>query len=316
MRPEPIIIISYPRSGSTLLRVLLGSHPLLLGLPETPWISGGYGTKASLRRFVEDLIDHPAGLLRNAPGLESKDVYEAARALIDVLLERIKTLHGKEQVVIKTPDDIHYIDFMVQLFPDAFFVHLIRDGRDNALSHLRSRKLFFPGARATFEELLSSWAQAELHAQQRLKALGARCFSLRYENLVEDPERHLRAICDFAEIPYDPRMLQYDLERQILPQWEAGSTDVRSRTRIDVGSIGRWKDQLGRKDVRYGLYRCQGQLRELGYDQSPVTPDIFERAAFAWYRIMIGSSRLWVAFTDRIRWRVEGIARRLGRKSG
>ena len=66
----PIVILGVPRSGTTLLRVLLDSHSMVAGAPETPWLTGGYGD-FSIRSLVESLNDHKIGpvqtLIASAP---------------------------------------------------------------------------------------------------------------------------------------------------------------------------------------------------------------------------------------------------------
>src|SRR5438046_2599807 len=61
----PIFIIGVPRSGTTLLRVLLDSHSEIAGLPETPWLLGAYGSEISLKAMLSGLIDGPYGAVRN-----------------------------------------------------------------------------------------------------------------------------------------------------------------------------------------------------------------------------------------------------------
>ena len=60
---SPIFIIGVPRSGTTLLRVILDSHTQIAAAPETPWILGGYGSAFSLRMMICDLIEHFTSLL-------------------------------------------------------------------------------------------------------------------------------------------------------------------------------------------------------------------------------------------------------------
>ncbi len=121
-------------------------------------------------------------------------------------------LRGKPRYGDKTPAYMQRLDVLERAFPDALYVHLVRDGRDAALSFLAmKRRPRFNWARP--RGLLSFAAQwrRELEAARRFGArLGSgRYRELRYEDLVADPERELRAVCDFLGLAFEPALLEY-----------------------------------------------------------------------------------------------------------
>ena len=160
-----IVLLGVPRSGTTLLRVLLGSHPSIQAACETPWICGGYGSN-SLRHLVAYLNGDPLGPVANLSGVSADDVLAASRAFVVTLLESYRLRSGKERVVIKTPDDVAHLDFLVNQFPGADFVHIYRDGRDVACSTVQQKgkllgKHIPPYGEICLESALRRWKDWE-----------------------------------------------------------------------------------------------------------------------------------------------------------
>src|SRR2546421_1352497 len=119
---------------------------------------------------------------------------------------------GKPRWGDKTPMYMQNLRLLERLFPDALFVHLIRDGRDAATSFLAmppgivTETWMHPRTPAGFA---CQW-RTELAAARRLgRRVGARYLEGRYEQLVADAEATLRRICEFAELHYEPAMTDY-----------------------------------------------------------------------------------------------------------
>src|SRR5262249_44051088 len=111
---------------------------------------------------------------------------------------------GKSRWGDKTPLYSRQMPEISGLLPEARFVHLIRDGRDVALS---LKKVWFaPGQ--DMRTLAEYWS----NLIQQTRAFGQQCphyLEIRYEQLVRHPADELQRICDFLEIEYDSRMQQY-----------------------------------------------------------------------------------------------------------
>src|SRR5688572_8837469 len=108
---------------------------------------------------------------------------------------------------------MRHLPLLEQLFPDAQYVHLVRDGRDAAVSFLRMPAGTYTRTWAhpdTAQEFACLW-RTEVRAA---RALGARVgpgryLEVRYEDLVAGPANAVSAICTFADLPFDPAMLAY-----------------------------------------------------------------------------------------------------------
>jgi hypothetical protein len=312
---RPIFILGVPRSGTTLLRVMLGAHPLVAGLPETPWLLGSYGGISSLRGLVETVAAHPLGMVANVKGAAEGDVYQAGRAFLLALLTPYLQRTGKTHVVIKTPGDLQFLEFLVKLYPDALYVHICRDGRDVALSYLKRKGSFFSRrtgrGRMDFLNLLKRWHEWESKTRRVLKDGRIPHVSLRYEDLTAHPEAELRRICAFLEIPYEPAMLDYAQADVDLPKWEAGSTDVRENSQVTAAFVERWRQTRPTPSFAYALTRCDHFLVELGYPPSglKLSPDQrLSAALYPWLGPLMAAEDFFADFFGRVRKRIAGTA--------
>ena len=150
---------------------------------------------------------------------------------------------GKPRWGDKTPLYMQHLDLLDRLFPDARFVHPIRDGRDAALSFLAvppglmTEGWGHPRDAAGFA---CQWA-IEVRAARRLGArVGAdRYLEVRYEELVADPDTVLRAVCAFAELEFLPRPLHGQLPEDRLDVWPPvvfqHYPDTLRAARFDIG---------------------------------------------------------------------------------
>ncbi|MEM6798822.1 MAG: sulfotransferase, partial [Planctomycetota bacterium] len=252
---QPCFILGVPRSGTTLLRVLLGNHSQILGFPETPWIVGGYGP-ASLRRLCEDLVSDRTGPVATVSGISAEDVYTATREFLERLTQPALTEAGKRLPLFKTPNDAVNVDFLFRLYPNASYIHIVRDGRDVACSTAGAKRAAQLAPRlAEFGEnnvvnAARRWAAWETAIRDQMAAAGGlRSIRLCYEDLVREPKPAISAVCDFLDIPYQETMIDPGATTADLPAWEAGSTDVRERPRIDSASVGRWVSTFTRREA-------------------------------------------------------------------
>ncbi len=211
------IIIGSPRSGTTLLRFMLDAHPDLAIPPETGFLvpcaeRAGQGT-ISREDFLDTLTRYPV----EASGWQdfqiSQDTFRAALQTIEpfTVADGIRAFYqlyaarfGKPRWGDKTPLYCMHLQSIEALLPEAHFVHVIRDGRDVALS---LRPMWFAPGR-DIETLASHWRQCVTTGRQQ----GALCRhyrEVRYEELIEDSRTALAGVCAFLDLEFDDRMLRY-----------------------------------------------------------------------------------------------------------
>lgn len=140
---DGFFIVGSPRSGTTLLQLLLDAHPDVAIPPEshiyrvfTPLMPryGDLSAEANLRRFADDLV---ADVWIKAWKLDvtgAELVREASRpgraGVVDALLRRYAAAHGAKRWGEKTPYHVSFLPQIMADFPNARIIHLVRDGRD------------------------------------------------------------------------------------------------------------------------------------------------------------------------------------------
>ena len=288
-----MIVLGVRRSGTTLLRVMLDRNPELAVPDESyfvPQLARRHRTPVDPAAFLDDLrrlptlVDwglSPASVqARLRPGMTTDDAIAAVFAAYAA--ERGKARWGD-----KTPLYMQHLDLLERLFPDARFVHLIRDGRDAALSFLSvpaglmTEGWGHPRDAAGFA---CQWATEVASARELGARVGGQRYrELRYEALVADPEGELRAVCAFAGLEYDPAMLDY-----------VGQTDSARKAhqqRLNEPprqNVREWRTEMSESD-RHAFEEVAGALlAELGYE---VEIRGTARGKLAAYRLRTGAWR-------------------------
>jgi len=182
---SPVFILCSLRSGSTLLRVLLNSHPEIHAPHELHLRALNVGIRGRwARRSMQQLGLGPDGL----------------RFLLwDRLLHRELARSGKRLIVDKTPNNVFVVDELLECWPDARFVFLLR----HPAAIARSRAKLRP-ADAHNVERVREYCEALEHARRTHTG-----HTVRYEELTADPARVTRELCAYLGVPWDERMLDY-----------------------------------------------------------------------------------------------------------
>jgi hypothetical protein len=288
-RPPAPFVVGVGRSGTTLLRLMLDAHPELTIPPETHFIPDlidvaeerGATPELLLEVIVSERHWGDFGLdrdellerLRAADQLTAAD---AIRSFFSLYAER----EGKPRWGDKTPIYVTSMRKIDRTLPEARFIHLIRDGRDVALSRAK-RSLRDPAPPA---KVASNWKKRILRARRQGRKLGHYA-ELRYEDLVLDTEPNLRRICEFCELPWDAGMLDYhrraegrleemarDLpaegERLTRPGTERMQAHALTREPPNPEAVSRWRTRMSDED-RAAFEAVAGDLlADLGYEVS------------------------------------------------
>jgi hypothetical protein len=183
----PTFILCSVRSGSTLLRVLLGSHSKI----HTPHEMHLRDIAVTVRRGPSEKALTEVGL--DARGLEY--------LLWDRVLHRELDESGKELLVNKTPNDVFIVDRIKECWPDARFVFLLRHPGAIARSRHAARPQDSVEKNA---EMVARYCNAVEAARQAHDGI-----TVRYEDLASDPAAVTRRLCEFLGVPWEEAMLDY-----------------------------------------------------------------------------------------------------------
>lgn len=212
MAPPPFFIVGSARSGTTLLRVILNAHPKVTVPPESRFVTELWRGSNEVRvdEFLGALESHRQFKSWNLPidpvrtGLSDRATVPYGTAIEAVYTAYAKHV-GKEIWGDKTPRYVEHIPFIAGLFPNARFVHLVRDGRDVALSYAN-----VPFGPKTVAKAAALWARrVRLGVAEGRRLGGDRYMEVRYEDLVEVPEETTKTLAEFLGIGFASEMMEY-----------------------------------------------------------------------------------------------------------
>jgi len=224
---RPVFIIGCGRSGTTILGRLLAQHPQLAYLNEPRYIW--------LHEPRTDIWSQQAQLHNGQLKLSAKDVTATASSKIQKEFALQVYLQGRKRLVEKLPVNSFRINFINQIFPDALFIHLIRNGVEVAYSIAEYAKKepwfgeedykwhsLVDYAVKTGEQVLVhlctdnllrgmlEWYLSVESAKEGLKALPSeRSLEIRYENLIKEPLSVCERIEDFIGIDQNSKMREF-----------------------------------------------------------------------------------------------------------
>ncbi|HWS37445.1 MAG TPA: sulfotransferase [Actinoplanes sp.] len=276
MSDRPIFVVGCPRSGTTMLQLMLHAHPRIALPPENRFLLPAFYrrhefgdlTDPGRRRALGEWITASANF--GDLGLDAGTVIEAVVAAPPTLGSALGTVFklyaarfGKPRWGDKRPAYLRNLPAIRRLFPDAQIINIMRDGRDCVASLKET-----PWRPADFNELIDYWARSADASLRAARTYPADVFhQVRYEDLTADPETHLRAICDFLGEEYDPAMAHpSELAAVAVPSWKTWHAMTRSE--VTTARTGTWRQRLTAEEIT----RCEAvfgdRLARFGYSLS------------------------------------------------
>lgn len=295
--PRPIFVVGTPRSGTTLVARILGRHPTILAAGETHFFEEIWANK------------HEYGPLDSEPQIAAAvsrlmtifDRYNqvAGQELVDKLIQPDllinKVLHngGGYDMLYQaftssldenkpglrycddTPKHLFYLKTILQYFPNARIIICTRDPRD----FLCSYKNFWRASRtperirALYHPILTAllWRRsAEIIFNNPFIEKSDRIMTLRYEELVVEPEVFVRELCQFVAVDFNAAMLAVDSHNSSFEQ----NTDG-----IFSGSVGKWATCLTTEEAWLVQQINRAQMQNTGYKTADLSPSFLKLAA-------------------------------------
>ena len=286
-----LFVVGCPRSGTTLLQRMLDAHPQLAVANDTHFIpraleavlprSSEDETASSNASVLPELVSWVRGYYRSARlGLDDESFQQAAvdahsyREFVSLLYGQFARKHGKELGGEKTPDYVRHLPLLHRLFPWARSVHLIRDGRDVALSIVewacRDGRQKGPAKLALWREepvaTSALWWEWQVRSGRRSRSVlpPGTYLEVRYETLVADPEATLRSVVNFLGLPFSGRMLSFNDGKV---RHEEGLSAKKAWLPPTPG-LRDWQTQMKPKDVELFEALAGDLLSELDYPRS------------------------------------------------
>lgn len=259
-RMRPFFIVNAPRSGSTLLVAMLGVHRRIVTLIESRWF---VYVSACLRRLERTLppgnrAEAMCELLRTAerldqlstPGEKLREIVDEYQGSPDSILSALmaefaaRTKPSADLWGEKSCLHGFHLKAIDRVFPDARYIHLVRDPRANVHSL----------AQPSFGDFSNDWAVAthiyvrfnQAIEDELARIAPERHMRIHYEDLVTRPREELQRCCEFIRVEFDPMVLQHEM----LPRKLDGLGSVGAANAVSPAFVDEWQQALSPTQVR------------------------------------------------------------------
>lgn len=298
MNESPIFIVGNSRSGTTMMGRILNEHELIFTFHELHFFEQLWSKKDSGQvisgeeaavLFAKLLKAQRSGILTESSYIpyliEAKEAlkkikqpYTTEQVFRSFLLRETK-LNGKIFPCEQTPRNLLYLEELLFIYPRAKIIAMVRDPRDVMLSQKgKWKRRYLGGDKITWFEALRSrfnyhpisiaklW-NINYEVIQRFELLPS-VFVLRFEDLVDQPEQTVKAICDFLQIDYSPQLLS-------IPQIGSSNQQDQNQVGISKSTVGKWRHDtngLTKTEIFICQQICGSGMKEYNYHAESVRP--------------------------------------------
>jgi len=309
-----VFILGKGRSGTSLLQNMLDAHPAIIGPQESKFVVLLYPRfshikkwkKSDILLFVECLYMEP--LFANLWHIDKNELTKKLLSVKDfadysVLCKIVyyQLRKGRENVLLisdKNPQYVLFIDTLLKIFPEARFVHIVREPRDNIYSHIVSFNDKNPVFRAY------QWLEFNKIVERKKAAMQGRFFSVKYENLVSNPEAIMRSLSEFLGIPFSSEMAR-NKDAAVMNEQLAKSEMRKEGSRIhkellrpvNTSNIGKWKNGMS-EYARFITETITSEFAKETYGYEPGAEQI-SNVRLSRFKLLRGKSVyfMWQIFT-------------------
>ena len=273
---KPVLIGGLHRSGTSLTRAIIGSHPTLAiyksDLPLWTKLYDRYKdknlNKVKLRKqLVDEIVTH-----RKAPRsikikFNAGEILEALNqeeyVTCGIVFHHVLRLYaqrlGRPRWGLKTPYNEFWTDAIFASYPHAKMIHVLRDPRDVAAS-IKSRDW-----NITLERTCNEWQKSAQLAQLNQQKYSGSYLAIRYEDLVDNPETIVRQICEVIELEYTPELLK--MEGQL--GWRGSNSyfeDIGYKKQgISDLALGRYSEHLQDFEIQFIEEKLEKEMTDWQY---------------------------------------------------
>jgi len=277
---SPIFIVGMPRSGTTLLGSMLDAHSEIAVAPETHF----YTRCRSADALDRDAVDDVWACLQEQPGVqdmqlideEKKRVWDRVHRVEEPdpadLLTALGTTYAERSGAStwgeNTPDHLAYVPTILEEFPGALVLCIVRDPRDVCLS-LQS----VPWNRDSLPEATWTWRRYAAMSDRYQAAFPERFHELRYEDLLSRPQAVLRSVAEDTGIGFEESMLAFHRRDRGPADPTREPWKAKTQQPLDSSNTEKWRDRMPEAE-RAVIQRLAGSMLEKkGYSRAPITID-------------------------------------------
>ncbi|MGA7272857.1 MAG: sulfotransferase [Acidimicrobiia bacterium] len=294
----PILVTGPDRSGTTLLYTILASHPEIMMVRRTNlwrWFDNKYGDlsqPANLDACLETMMRYERlSVLSIDPVMARAEFEKGERSygrLFEILFQQQAERSGRARWGDKSLHTELCADRVFEEWPHARIVYLMRDPRDRYISVIGREGKGSDRHASVIGRWIRSTRAAEDHAKRRPQSFRI----IRYEDLVADPERVVRDVCEFVGVEYHPAMLEMGGGDDRTAQGGNSSFEPIEPGVITTRSVGRYRNVLDEQTVAFIQTVCGPWMRRHGYELDPLNLSPAERIRAYVIDLPIGVARI------------------------
>jgi hypothetical protein len=270
---EPIFIVGVPRSGTTLVRMILNAHSRIGIAPETHFFPlfwrfreryGDLYEDHNLKKFWEDFSR--SKYFRDFRFSESSMIRESIfsgersyKSIFETLLKEYAQQHNKARWGEKTPDHLQFVDTILAFYPDAKIIHVIRDPRDVVLSFKK-----VPWGSTDVFSTARLWNRYIDMSRNFGRDRSNSFLEMRYEDLVFKPEESIKTLCQFVDEKPEGKMLNFHRHtKEYVEKNEPWKEECLHP--LTQSNVGKWRRELTRFEAQQVSVKCRSRMMEKGY---------------------------------------------------
>jgi hypothetical protein len=294
---RPLIVGGCPRSGTTLLRTMLHAGSEVAIPRETGFVIAAWARRRSFgdlrdaanRRRLATWIFRPEKILARRLGLDAEEAIErlvaaapALGALLATPFEMFAEKDGKLRWGDKRPKYARLMSCVWDLFPSAQFLNVVRDPRA-CVASMRELGWFDQDV----VPMVDLWERSMAGVDARRRRLASdQLLDVRYEDLVQEPERTLERVARFAGLSAAEVELREMLRFQRIQEWRSQRFHANIARPLDPSRVSRWSTELDASEIAFIEQATRALMERWGYEPVgsgvPVPADL--RARLEWFR--------------------------------
>jgi Sulfotransferase family len=297
---RPIFVVGCPRSGTTMLQLMLHAHPRIAIPPETRFLMAAYDARSDFGDLEKEanrlalarwIVDRKQTRFADL-GLDGQQIIDEIVAgpptlgsALGIVLRAYAVRFGKPRWGDKRPGYFQRIPALLRMFPDAQVIQLIRDGRD-CVASLKEMDWY----KQDTHHALATWVESIELGERAARSLGPDTYHrMYYERLIADPAAELTRLCEFLGEEFDLSMCE---PGQVAAVAVPGRKVWHQRTHDEVTTArsGTWRTRLSPAEIALCETAAGELLRRHGYELSG--GGRAERGEHARYRRVAAHRRL------------------------
>ena len=288
---DKVFILGNPRSGTSLFRLMLNSHSSINATPECGFLHWWYKKYADWDKscVLSPRLDEYLSDLESSKRIEdwkmdyAKLKAKIAQEMPDTyakLGEMVYTFYGEQKgkkatvIVDKNNYYINHYSELKEIWPDAKYILVVRDGRDVACSYLNIETLvtnspYKPKLSTNIRTIAKEWTTNNQNILDFSETLDKdQLMMIRYEDFVNESEIYLSKVCDFLGLNFESDMLNYFIKNAEEQDEPLSSLDWKKKTleKPDKDNIGKYKMELEKESIEAFNTIAKDLLQKFDYE--------------------------------------------------